>query len=74
MVMANTSSFSCQKCQKTLEDLGVKVQDLQQKVEDSSGSHELPAETITLVDSLRQQHHRLLLPLSVLRKIHKNLI
>lgn len=58
--MANTSSLSSQTCQKSLEDLGVKVHDLQQTVEDSSGGEELPAETVTLVDSLRQQHDRLL--------------
>lgn len=61
--MANTSSFSSQNCQTSLEDLSVKVHDLQQKVEDSSGSEELPAEAVTLVDSLRQQHDRLRLPL-----------
>ncbi|KAM3595037.1 uncharacterized protein V6R79_017444 [Siganus canaliculatus] len=47
---------SLQNCGKSLEDLGVKVQDLYQEVKAAPASEELPAEIITLVESLRQQH------------------
>lgn len=59
-MITNRSSFSRQNCQKSLEDLGVKVHDLQQEVKDVSGSDELLAEIVTLVESLWQQHDRLL--------------
>lgn len=57
-MIANAKSFSSQNCQKSLGDLGVKVQDLHQEVKDFSGSDELPTEISTLVDSLCQQHNR----------------
>lgn len=47
-------SFSSQNCQESLGDLGVKVHDLHQEVQDFPGSDEIG----TLVDSLRQQHDR----------------
>lgn len=72
-MITNRSSFSCQNCQKSLEDLGVKVRDLQQKVKDFSGSDELQTEIVTLVDSLWQQHDRLLLIMSVFVKSIKPL-
>lgn len=51
-------SFSCQNCEKSLEDLGVKVRDLYQEVKSTPGSDELPTEIITVVESLSQQHDR----------------
>lgn len=72
-MITNTRPFSCQNCQNSLEDLGVKVHGLQQEVEDFSGSDVLPAEIVTLVCSLRQQHDRLLLPLSAFVKSIKPL-
>lgn len=70
-MITNTRPFSCQNCQNSLEDLGVKVHGLQQEVEDFSGSDELPTEIVTLVCSLRQQHDRLLLPFFSVCKIRK---
>lgn len=57
-MIANARSLSSQNCQKSLGDLGVKVHDLHQEVQDFPGSNELPAEIGTLVDSLCQQHDR----------------
>lgn len=51
-------SFSCQNCEKSLEDLGVKVRDLYQEVKSTPASDELPTEIITVVESLSQQHDR----------------
>lgn len=56
--MANVRPFSSQNCQKSLGDLGVKVQDLHQEVQDFLGSDEL-------VDALCQQHDRWVLPSSI---------
>lgn len=50
---------SCQNCEKSLEDLGVKVHDLHQEVRSTPAANELPADTISVVESLRQQHDRL---------------
>lgn len=57
-MIANAGSFSSQNCQKSLGELGVKVHELHQEVEDFSGSDELPTEISSLLDSLRQQHDR----------------
>lgn len=72
-MMTNMRSFSCQNCEQSLGDLGGKVRDLQQEVEDFPGSDELPTEIVTLVCSLGQQHDRFLLPLSVFVKSIKPL-
>lgn len=72
-MITNTRLLSCQNCQKSLDDLGVKVYDLQREVKDFPGSDELPTETVTLVDSLWQQHDRLLLTLSGFVKSIKTL-
>ncbi|XP_028420977.1 nesprin-2 [Perca flavescens] len=50
---------SLQKCEKSLADLGVKVQDLQQEVKATPATDELPTEIMTLVKSLCQQHDSL---------------
>lgn len=50
--------FSCQNCEKSLEDLGVKVSDLYQEVKSTPATDELPTEIITVVESLSQQHDR----------------
>ncbi|KAA8578682.1 hypothetical protein FQN60_017502, partial [Etheostoma spectabile] len=50
---------SLQNCEKSLADLGVKVQDLQQEVKATPVTDELPTEIMTLVKSLCQQHDSL---------------
>ncbi|XP_068608266.1 nesprin-2-like [Brachionichthys hirsutus] len=47
---------SLQNCEKSLEDLGVKVHDLCKEVKATPATDELPTETITLVESLCQKH------------------
>ncbi|KAL3969167.1 solute carrier family 6 (neurotransmitter transporter) member 19 [Sarotherodon galilaeus] len=47
---------SLQNCEKSLEDSGVKIHDLQQEVNLASSTNELPAEIISGVDSLWEQH------------------
>ncbi|RVE56937.1 hypothetical protein OJAV_G00211230 [Oryzias javanicus] len=47
---------SLQNCENSLEDLGVKVQELHQEVQQTSVTKELPAEILSLVESLCQQH------------------
>ncbi|GLD71902.1 nesprin-2, partial [Lates japonicus] len=47
---------SLQNCEKSLEDLGVKVHDLHQEVKSTPATNELPAEIISVVESLGQQH------------------
>lgn len=42
----------------SLEDLGVKVCDLHQEVRSTHATEELPAEIISVVETLCQQHHR----------------
>lgn len=54
----NMRSLSRQNCQKSLQDLGVKVGDLHREVKDFPGSDEPPTETVMMVDSLVQQHDR----------------
>ncbi|XP_043997936.1 nesprin-2-like isoform X3 [Gambusia affinis] len=48
--------LSLQNCENSLLDLGVKVQDLYQEVKSAPYTNELPAEIISLVESLCQQH------------------
>nr|XP_033499149.1 nesprin-2 [Epinephelus lanceolatus] len=50
---------SLQNCEKSLEDLGVKVHDLNQEVKATPATDELPAEITTVVQSLCQQHDSL---------------
>ncbi|XP_047197727.1 nesprin-2 isoform X1 [Hippoglossus stenolepis] len=50
---------SLQNCGKSLEDLGVKVHDLHQEVKSTPSTNELPSETISVVESLCQQHDSL---------------
>lgn len=50
---------SLQNCEKSLESLGVKVHELHQEVKSAPATNELPAEIITVVDSLCQQHDSL---------------
>ncbi|CAL8302952.1 unnamed protein product, partial [Boreogadus saida] len=48
---------SLQKCQGSLEGLGVKVQELYQEVKSVAGTtEEMPSEAITMVESLKQQN------------------
>ncbi|XP_075344165.1 uncharacterized protein LOC142402517 [Odontesthes bonariensis] len=47
---------SLQNCEKSLEDLSVKVYDLHQEVKSTSSTNELPAEIVSGVQSLCQQH------------------
>ncbi|KAG8013457.1 Nesprin-2 [Nibea albiflora] len=49
---------SLQNCEKSLEDLGVKVHDLYREVKATPATDELPTEIITAVESLQQQHDR----------------
>ncbi|XP_027891564.1 uncharacterized protein LOC114155726 isoform X3 [Xiphophorus couchianus] len=48
--------LSLQNCENSLLDLGVKVHDLYQEVKSATYTNELPAEIISLVESLCQQH------------------
>ncbi|CAB1456440.1 unnamed protein product [Pleuronectes platessa] len=50
---------SLQNCEKSLEGLGVKVHDLHQEVKSTPSTNELPAETISVVESLCQQQDSL---------------
>lgn len=49
-------SSSCQNCEKSLEELGVKVHDLHLEVKATPAGEELPTDILTLVESLCQQH------------------
>lgn len=57
-MIANAGAFSSQNCQKSLGDLGVKVQELRQEVEEVPGPEELPAELSRMLEALCQQHDR----------------
>ncbi|KAG7509989.1 nesprin-2-like [Solea senegalensis] len=50
---------SLQNCEKSLEDLGVKVHDLREEVRSAPDTSELPAEIVRVVESLCQQHDSL---------------
>nr|XP_020467229.1 uncharacterized protein LOC109966618 [Monopterus albus] len=50
---------SLQNCERSLEDLCVKVHDLHQEVKSTPATNELPAEIISVVESLCQQHDSL---------------
>ncbi|CAL8274010.1 unnamed protein product [Merluccius merluccius] len=51
---------SLQKCEGSLEGLGVKVEELYQEVKSvAATTEEMPAEAITMVESLKQQNDRL---------------
>ncbi|CAJ1074541.1 LOW QUALITY PROTEIN: nesprin-2 [Xyrichtys novacula] len=50
---------SLKKCEKSLRDLGVKVQDLNEDVKSTPVADELPGEITTMVESLRQQQDSL---------------
>ncbi|KAJ3613146.1 hypothetical protein NHX12_019398, partial [Muraenolepis orangiensis] len=50
---------SLQKCEGSLEGLGVKVEELYKEVKSVAATEEMPAEAITMVESLKQQNHSL---------------
>ncbi|KAG7234117.1 hypothetical protein INR49_005781 [Caranx melampygus] len=50
---------SLQNCENALEDLGVKLRDLHQDIKPKPATSELPAEIVSVVDSLCQQHDSL---------------
>ncbi|XP_071368199.1 nesprin-2-like [Centroberyx affinis] len=50
---------SLKNCEKSLEGLGAKTHDLYQEVKSAAVADELPADVITMVESLNQKHDRL---------------